>query len=355
MIPLEIVARRIIGEKSSYRKRHPHITPGHRFETLVVEFFLKTTNKRFGTHTVAKDDPLITSYGVHGVTIRRPDLSTWETTDNPEVIIPAGDVYGKDSDVGFPYRDLEMLVRKVFLVLEGAWATQGLRLCDIKIECGYTNDGILVVSDVIDADSWRLVDAANRGLDKQGYRDGADLRTVADVYAEVARRVERFDELHALPEIIIWNASEKDDPKPFLDEIERLGARVGWTLAFGSVHKKPEESLRKLRELIGRKPADTVVIVHVGRSNGAGPVFACDTHIPIIAVSPTVPKNPEDVWSSLNVPSDCPLLFQKYPGNAIQAALGILALRSPRAYLARRMVVELAHLSHENSPTYGRN
>jgi hypothetical protein len=124
MIPLEIVARRIIGEKSSYRKRHPYINAGHRFETLVVEFFLKTTGKRFGSYTFAKDDPLIISYGVHGIAVQRPDMPRWELHDNPEVTIPPHDIYGKDSDVGFPYPVLEKLVRKVFLVLEGAWATR---------------------------------------------------------------------------------------------------------------------------------------------------------------------------------------------------------------------------------------
>ncbi|MEN9413338.1 MAG: hypothetical protein RLZZ342_425, partial [Candidatus Parcubacteria bacterium] len=193
MIPLEIVARRIIGEKSSYRKRHLHVPAGHRFETLVVEFFLKTTGKRFGAYTFPKDDPLITSYGLHGISVQRPDMPSWDLHDNLAITIPPKDVYGKDADVWFPYRELEQLVRKVFLVLEGAWATQNLRLCDIKIECGYTATGKLVVSDVIDPDSWRLIDAHGRGLDKQGYRDGADLKVVADVYAEAARRVAWFD------------------------------------------------------------------------------------------------------------------------------------------------------------------
>lgn len=354
MIPLEVVARRVIGGKSSYRKRNPHIAPGTRLETLVVEFFLKTTDKQFKGISFPKDDPLIRSYGPDGIAVCRPDMPKTDPA-NAVIAVDAKTVYGKDADVGFPFREIERLVRDVFLILEGAWAVLKKRLCDIKIEVGYTAQGKLVVSDVIDADSWRLEDEAGNSLDKQPFRDGSDIVTVASIYEEVARLVERFGELHAKPRIILWCASEKDDAKPFIDEIERLGSPAILAHAVGSVHKRPEACLRQFRQLLGAAPADTVVIAYVGRSNGAGPTFACDTHVPVITVSSTVSKSPHDIWSSVNVPSDNPLLFQMHPANAIQAALGILSSRNPGAYLARRKIVEDAHLDHSNSPTFGRN
>jgi phosphoribosylaminoimidazole-succinocarboxamide synthase/phosphoribosylcarboxyaminoimidazole (NCAIR) mutase len=355
MIPLEIVARRIIGEKSSYRKRNPHVSAGTRFETLVVEFFLKTTDKKFGSHTLVKDDPLIIEFGSKGtgITICRPDLPvSSEGVENPHIKISAAEMYGSaESDI-FPYHDLEKLVRKVFLALEGAWLLQGLHLCDLKIECGLTSDNVLVVSDVIDADSWRLIDKDGRGLDKQGYRDGAAMDAVADVYAEVARRVQRFEELHDKPQIILWCASRQDSPVPFQEEVDRLNYPARLSIHYGSIHKQPEASLAEFRKALLVHPMNTVVIVYVGRSNGAGPVFACDTHVPVIAVSATTLKCPEDIWSSINVPSDCPLLFQKYPANAIQAAIGIISAKSPVCYMSRRMIVEDAHRNASNSPTY---
>lgn len=353
MIPLEVVARRVIGTKSSYRKRNPHVEPGTVLPTLVVEFFLKTTGKRFGEYVFEKDDPLITSYHLDSVVVRRPDVPTWIEDTNPVHTLPGSDVYARGGIAFFPFKKIEELVRRVFLVLEGAWATQSKQLCDLKIEVGYTSEG-LVVSDVIDADSWRLVDRDGNSLDKQPFRDSVAIGEVANIYERVASLVGRFEELHERPNIVLWCASEKDDPKPFREELGRFGFPANLHLAYGSVHKKPEQCLKSMRRLVSARPSDTAVIVYVGRSNGAGPVFACDTHVPVIAVSSSIGRCPEDIWSSVNVPSDCPLMFQKYPENAIQAALGILSARSPHAYMVRRTIVEDAHLNATNSPSFGK-
>ncbi|MBM3272416.1 hypothetical protein FJY94_04040 [Candidatus Kaiserbacteria bacterium] len=350
MLPYEIVVRREAPPKSSYLKRNPLATPGVRFEALVVEFFLKTNDKTFGGITVPKDDPFVVSFGLHGVDVVRPDMPIGDE----RVRIPPEIIYGKDADVGHPFADMEQLARQVFLVLESAWAQQRCKLVDLKIECGITADGRLVVADVVDNDSWRLFGPDGKHLDKQRYRDGASMEEVEALYRQVKTRVERFAELHAQPQIILWCASERDDHEPFLKEHARLGLLVQMKRLTGSVHKRPELCLRTLREEIAQNPADTVVIAYVGRSNGAGPVFAADTNVPVIAVPASAGSFPDDVWSSLRMPSDLPMMVVMDPANAVQAALGILSMKSPHAYLARRMVVESAHLDSSNSPTFGR-
>jgi phosphoribosylaminoimidazole carboxylase/phosphoribosylaminoimidazole-succinocarboxamide synthase len=353
MIPYEVVTRRIA--LGSYLKRNPNVKRASRFEALVVEFYLKTNGKRFGSVVLEKDDPFICSFGPDGVRVVRPDLPVGE--GNPSVHIPATDVYGKDNDVGHPFAQIETIARKTFLVLEKAWQQQFCELCDLKIELGFTTDGRLVVADVIDNDSWRLFDKDGEHLDKQRYRDGGSLEVIEGLYRDVAERVGRFKELHARPEIVLWRASGSDDIGPFFDALEKLELPHSMINDFsGSVHKAPEKCLRELREHLQKEPCrDKVIIAYVGRSNGAGPVIQGDTHYPVIAVPASAKEFPGDVWSSLRMPSDLPMMTCLDPANAIQAALGILAAKSPHVYMARRFRLEGFKTHWDNSPTYSKD
>ena len=348
MLPYEVVIRRLA--LGSYCKRNPHVQPGTLFDTLVVEFFLKTTDKKFKGMDVPKDDPIITAYGLDGALVYRADQPVGGLEGVARV--PPDLLYGKDCNVGHPMKDKETSARKVFLVLESAWAGQRCTLSDLKIEFGYTKAGKLVVADVIDNDSWRLFDPHGGHLDKQRYRDGGDLKVVATLYENVAERVSAFASLREKSRVILWRASEKDDPRPFMEALRSYGSPVDLVLGLGSVHKKPEACLKKLRAML-RDQRETVLIVFVGRSNGAGPVFAAETHVPVITVPATVKEFPDDVWSSLRMPSDLPLMTVLDPANAMLAAIGILSQRSPHAYMARRVVIENARLDRSNSPTFG--
>ncbi|MFZ2556056.1 MAG: phosphoribosylaminoimidazolesuccinocarboxamide synthase, partial [Minisyncoccia bacterium] len=152
--------------------------------------FLKTSDHHFKSYEFEKDDPFISSYGAAGIKVCRPDMP--EGDDNPPQFVTREDIYGTGMS-SHPFKEMEEIVRWVFLILESAWAMQGCALCDLKIEFGYTARGRLVVADVVDNDSWRLLNEKGEHLDKQRYRDkDTPLEVVAALYAEVASRAEKF-------------------------------------------------------------------------------------------------------------------------------------------------------------------
>jgi len=134
MIPLEVVMRRIAT--GSYIRRHPDVKEGTRFEPVLVEFFYKND---------AAHDPLVTDEQIVEMDVATPA--------EIEAMRASG--------------------REVFAVLESKWAEQDVVLVDCKIEFGRTDDGALLVADVIDNDSWRIWPGGDRSrmLDKQIYRE----------------------------------------------------------------------------------------------------------------------------------------------------------------------------------------
>lgn len=163
MIPLEVVMRRIAF--GSYLRRHPEIPEGKRFDPTLVELFLKDD---------ALHDPLI---------------------GEAEIV-----------DKGIATQDQVRLMRetgrRVFAILERAWAGLDITLVDCKIEFGWADDDArLLVADVIDNDSWRIWPGGdkNRQLDKQVYRDMPEVTDscLADLlanYRTVADLTDRFVE-----------------------------------------------------------------------------------------------------------------------------------------------------------------
>ena len=51
-------------------------------------------------------------------------------------------------------------------------------------------------------------------------------------------------------------------------------------------------------------------------------------------------EHPEDVWSSLRMPSQVPMLTVLSPKNAVLAGLNILAQTNPIAYMYRQHAIE---------------
>jgi phosphoribosylaminoimidazole-succinocarboxamide synthase len=154
MIPLEVVMRRVAT--GSYLRRHPEVKEGTRFEPVLVEFFYKDD---------AAHDPLVTDEQIVEMDVATP--AEIETMRN--------------------------IGRRVFEVLEDKWAAQDVVLVDCKIEFGRTDEGALLVADVIDNDSWRIWPGGDRSrmLDKQIYREMSEVTDVrlADLlikYVQVA-------------------------------------------------------------------------------------------------------------------------------------------------------------------------
>jgi phosphoribosylaminoimidazole carboxylase / phosphoribosylaminoimidazole-succinocarboxamide synthase len=334
MAPLEVVARRYaVG---SYLKRHPELetvnkTKPKRFHRLEVEFFLKTTDGKFGDlfsdlkekdehgdFTDKVDDPLIVN----------PRDMTWKLahSKNPSWTKEA-ELSRKEITVQVQNLDtiikMEDTCRRAFLVLEKAWAILGFDLIDYKIE--FDDQGR--ISDVIDNDSWRLWKNGEQ-FDKQVFRDFGEekLDVIERNYQFIAEMSARL----ILPKqaLVFWRGSEKD-PK---QEIPTVPGIVVIDIA-KSGHKETMESLLNADRLVADYPQGGVIVASVGRSNGLGPILSSHIPWPVISCPATLKEFSEDVWSSIRMPSGVPHLTAWPEANAFNAALTILSQLNPVAYM----------------------
>ena len=119
-------------------------------------------------------------------------------------------------DKFFP--EMRRIARQAFLVLEKAWALEGGTLVDFKVEFGFDAKGRLLLADVIDNDSWRVLENGAY-IDKQVYRDGGALDTVAAKYRQVAETTGHF----RLPRqrIILWRGSRERQDRGVLRRARR--------------------------------------------------------------------------------------------------------------------------------------
>jgi len=334
MVPLEIVARRLaVG---SFLKRNPHLRTEDsknpkRFHQLLVEFFLKTTGGEFGRFSMPNyagqdkpiDDPLIVDPYAKQLVLAHPKAPDWETdTVDGEFPVIDASLVGCSS-----IEEADKLVRWVSLVLEKAWALLGVTWVDIKIEI----DSLLRVSDVVDNDSWRLWKKGEQ-LDKQVFRDGGEgaLDEVERKYGLVARLAEQL----TLPRqaLVIWTGSEKDE----VSEIPKWpGVEQKRIVASG--HKSTNQALCQLERLFHEYPQGGVIVAKVGRSNGLGPMLAAHSPWPVISIPADVKEHPENLWSSVAMPSYVPNLTAWPQGNAIGAVAQILAMTNPAVYAIDQM------------------
>jgi phosphoribosylaminoimidazole-succinocarboxamide synthase len=137
---------------------------GTRFDPVVVEFFYKDD---------ARHDPLVTD-----VEIVAMGVATQEEINT-----------------------MREIGRRVFGILESAWAKLDVTLVDCKIELGRDAENRLLVADVIDNDSWRIWPGGDKArmLDKQIYRNMPEvtddgLAALLDKYEQVAALTDSFVE-----------------------------------------------------------------------------------------------------------------------------------------------------------------
>lgn len=340
MILLEIIWRRYAPEGSSFLKRRPDLARSedalpHRFHSAVFELFLKTTggvikNRREETlGTISPDDPFIANPGDDVWNLFHPKEPGWNKAADLQKEVSASSILPH----GIGVNEIKDLLHRVGLVLEGAWAQLGCRLIDFKIEMGVTDDGKLVVADVIDADSWRLRTADWKELSKQLFRDNADMSQVVDKYSLVAQLVIQL----RIPKqvIVIWRGSQ-DDACPVVPSV--AGIQVVDVVLSG--HKSPQSCLNRLEGILTEYPEGGVILACIGMSNGLGPLLSARTSWPVIGVVMTADQSPNDVWSNLRMPSNVPMCTMLSPKNAVLLALNILSQKNPAAYAERQQRIE---------------
>jgi phosphoribosylaminoimidazole carboxylase / phosphoribosylaminoimidazole-succinocarboxamide synthase len=330
MLPYEVVVRR--EAHGSYLKRSSHFTKGQLFPRLVVEEFLKTKDRDWKGKPLVCDDPLM-EYEESASQIRLFNPAKPIQGQEPFLVLSGSDVFSHEKEWAI-FPEMRRIARHAFLVLEKAWQLEGGTLVDFKVEFGFDPKGRLLLADVIDNDSWRVLENGAY-IDKQVYRDGGALDAVAEKYRRVAETTSRF----RLPQqrIILWRGSDKDKTDAFSAALGELSDLM--TVVTCSMHKQPVAGAQILNRMIQEVP-DSVVIANIGRSNGAGPTLSALSTIPVITVPASIKEFPEDVWSCLRAPSSVPVMTVLEPSNAVLAALQILSARNPRIYAHLRQEIE---------------
>lgn len=180
MLPYEVVVRR--EAHGSYLKRHPDFPKGYTFSQTIVEFFLKTKERRWKNNTLPVDDPLMK------VDIETGTIDLYEPgkpfPQKPFLKLAKSDVYSTHREHA-RFSHMAGISQEAFSILEGAWGLLGRCLIDFKVEFGIDANNKLLLADVIDNDSWRLTENGKH-LDKQVYRNGGELSEVSARYARVA-------------------------------------------------------------------------------------------------------------------------------------------------------------------------
>jgi phosphoribosylaminoimidazole carboxylase/phosphoribosylaminoimidazole-succinocarboxamide synthase len=328
MLPYEVVVRR--EAHGSYLKRTPHFSKGQLFPKLIVEFFLKSKDKNWKGKPLLADDPLM-AHKDGRIELFNPAKPL--IGQEPFLVLSESEVFTRPDEASL-YPQMSAIARHAFLILEKAWQLEGGRLVDFKVEFGFDAKGNLLLADVIDNDSWRVIEGGGY-IDKQVYREGGALDEVAAKYARVAEITGRF----RIPKqrIILWRGSEKDNPEAFAKVLGEFADMM--EVVTCSIHKEPVRGAEVLAAKLQDVP-DTVVIAYIGRSNGAGPVLSALATVPVITVPASAREFPEDVWSSLRAPSAVPVMTVLEPSNAVLAALLILGARNPRIYAKVRGGIE---------------
>src|SRR6201991_2993308 len=256
MLPYEVVVRR--EAHGSALKRSPHYAKGQLFPKLLVEFYLKTKEKDWKGKPLVADDPFM-QYEDGAAQIKLFNPAKPILGSEPFLTLQTADVFSHPEEYKF-FPEMRRIARQAFLVLERAWALEGGTLVDYKVEFGFDAKGTLLLADVIDNDSWRVLENGAY-IDKQVYRDGGTLDTVAAKYRQVAETTGHF----RLPaqRIILWRGSESDKTEAFSEALGDLKGMM--QVVTCSIHKEPIAGANKLAALIQEIP-DTVVIANIGRS-----------------------------------------------------------------------------------------
>ena len=200
MLPWEVVVRS--KAYGSYLKRNPGTERGQSFPDgdLCTELFLKTSNKRWRNYELLADDPLARILPNGVILLFVPDAPDIHGTHF--LTLRPHEVHTEERDA-MRLDGMRDIASRAFVILRAAFKIMGVELVDMKVEFGIDPEGRILLADVIDNDSWRLISQGEH-LDKQLYRDGKPLEKVLENFQAVARMTSQFhlnhrqisDELH---------------------------------------------------------------------------------------------------------------------------------------------------------------
>lgn len=316
----QVVARREADE--SFAKRNPHIKKGHTFARLVVEFFLKTHNKKWQSYSLPYDNPYI-QFRDGKAYLYNPNRPVWDQ----EPFLGLDEYPLKNDDPSF-LKVIEITARS-FLILEKAWQLSGATLPDLKLEFAVDDKGTVMLADAYTDDSWLLIDEKNI-VDKHFYSD--DMPEL-----KKHRYTRDCTSSFALPkqQIILWRSCEKDDVQPFINSLKPfIGNEIAVTMVTNSVQKDPITAYKNLIKAVHNVP-DSVLIAFADHSENTGASLAAQTTIPTIAIPLGSKESPETVWTALR--SNTPVMTMLNQEHAALATLHILANRNPRLYALLQM------------------
>jgi 5-(carboxyamino)imidazole ribonucleotide mutase/phosphoribosylaminoimidazole-succinocarboxamide synthase len=135
--------------------------------------------------------------------------------------------------------------------------------------------------------------------------------------------------------ILMGSGADREHCAKIAGVLAKLG--VDHVQRVGSAHKTPEHVLAIIEQYeSGDRPVVWVTIA--GRSNALSAFVDAKVASPVVSCPPL--SMPEDVWSSLRMPSDVAPLVVLDPANAGLAAAKIAALYDPD--LRRRIVAHKA-------------
>ncbi|MFH1611719.1 MAG: phosphoribosylaminoimidazolesuccinocarboxamide synthase [bacterium] len=195
MLKTEVVVRgRADG---SYLKRYPDVEKGTKIDPLVVEFYLKDDKQ---------GDPLMEWNQEQGLfklwdpsKPRKGDNSTFVGFCRPELRLASLNPSENMSNVPTNLVELAILRElslKSFILLHRLWRILGYDLWDMKIECGRTQNGIIIIGDALTNDEHRLT-FGDEQMDKQVYRNLKEvtpeaLAMIRQKYQRVASETRKF-------------------------------------------------------------------------------------------------------------------------------------------------------------------
>ncbi|MEE8342102.1 MAG: AIR carboxylase family protein [Candidatus Neomarinimicrobiota bacterium] len=125
--------------------------------------------------------------------------------------------------------------------------------------------------------------------------------------------------------IIMGSESDRDFAEKITTELEKYSIR--YTVNIASAHKQPLEVLNIIKSNAAEK--GVVYITIAGRSNALSGFVAANSSFPVIACPPFKDKTDMlvNIHSTLQMPSNTPVLTILDPGNCALAIKRILELK----------------------------